>query len=127
MKFNSAYNIQSKTPPEQNSGELKVERSGYISAETRITNLMLAGQRLVQSRKEAYDFPDGKIDTDFYDPTRKKGYDLAEAFQDNLSVQDRLKASQTAQEQRTEAEKAKKGVDDSKTEKVVEDSKTETA
>lgn len=96
MNFSTPYKRE-KTPPENNSGEIKVERSGYVSAETRINNLMLAGQRLIQSRKESYDFPDGNINFNFNDPTRRKGYDLADAFQDNLEATQRLKSSQTAQ------------------------------
>lgn len=100
--FNTPYN-RKHSEPEVNSGELKTERSGYIPAQKRIENLMLAGQRLVTSRKEMYDFPDGKIDEDYTDPTRRKDFDMAEAFQAGLVTNARLKASQTAQEARKEA------------------------
>ena len=56
--------------PEQNSGERLADKSGYISAETRIKALINAGIRLKSARAEMYDFPDGKIDEDFQDPTR---------------------------------------------------------
>lgn len=88
MEFKTHYNA-SKFPksPELNSGEILVETAGYITAEQRITNLMLAGQRLVEHRKSAYDFEAGKeIDEDFYDPTRRKNYDMADAFQDELAL-----------------------------------------
>ncbi|QXP44126.1 MAG: hypothetical protein [Arizlama microvirus] len=111
MEFQSTYS-EKKRKPEKNSGEIKVEVTGYIDSETRITNLILAGQRLEQSRKEQYDFPDYKsIDDDFTDPTRARNFDLAEASQLQYSTElklkdiefkqkaDReLKASQTAQE-----------------------------
>jgi len=104
MRFNTQYD-RVRQPAETNSGITLVERAGYISAQQRIENLMLAGQRLVQARKELYDFPDGKIDPDFEDPTRRKNYDLADGFQDGLKVEAKLKAqreavkaSQTAQE-----------------------------
>lgn len=104
MRFNTQYD-RVRQPAETNSGITLVERAGYISAQVRIENLMLAGQRLVQARKEMYDFPDGKIDFDFNDPTRRKNYDLADGFQDGLKVEAKLKAqreavkaSQTAQE-----------------------------
>ena len=71
MRFNTQYD-RVRQPAETNSGITLVERAGYISAQVRIENLMLAGQRLVQARKEMYDFPDGKIDFDFNDPTRRK-------------------------------------------------------
>lgn len=77
--------------PEKNSGEILIEKAGYISAEKRITNLMLAGQRLVESRKAQYDFPDGNVDEDFSDPTRRKGYDLADSTQDRLSLSVKIK------------------------------------
>ena len=79
--------------PEKNSGEILIEKAGYISAEKRITNLMLAGQRLVESRKAQYDFPDGKIDETFSDPTRRKGYDPADATQDQLQIINRVQES----------------------------------
>lgn len=66
---------------------------------------MLAGQRLVSSRRESYDFPDGQIDETYYDPTRKKDFDLADAFQMAEISKQSLKASQTAQETRKEADK----------------------
>ena len=104
MRFNTQYD-RVRQPAESNSGITLVERAGYIPAQQRIENLMLAGQRLVQARKEMYDFPDGKIDLNFNDPTRRKNYDLADGFQDGLKVEARLKAqkeaakaSQTAQE-----------------------------
>lgn len=40
--------------PEVNSGEVIVEKSGYISKKDRIENMILAGQRLEQIRHEMY-------------------------------------------------------------------------
>lgn len=115
MRFNTQYD-RIKQPPESNSGVTLVERAGYIPAQQRIENLMLAGQRLVQARKELYDFPDGKIDPDFQDPTRSKNYDLADGFQDGLKIEARLraqreavKASQAAQEPSGEVPEKKTG------------------
>lgn len=96
--FYTQYN-KLRATPEKNSGVYLVEKAGYVSAQKRIEALILAGQRLVQSRIDAYDF-DKEIDEDFEDPTRNPGYDMADAFQDNLSVQSRIKASQTVQKQR---------------------------
>ena len=95
MRFNTQYD-RVRQPAESNSGITLVERAGYIPAQQRIENLMLAGQRLVQARKELYDFPDGKIDLNFTDPTRSKNYDLADGFQDGLKVEARLKAQKEA-------------------------------
>lgn len=117
MRFNTQYD-RVRQPAETNSGITLVERAGYISAQVRIENLMLAGQRLVQARKEMYDFPDGKIDLNFTDPTRSKNYDLADGFQDSLKVAAKLKAqkeaakaSQTAQEGSKEPPEQQLGVE----------------
>lgn len=105
MQFNTTYNRQYKSPPEKNAGGSLIEKAGYVSAQKRIENLMLAGQRLSDYRKEQFDFEDGKIDEDAYDPTRRKDFDMADAFQMsqnlNKSIRARtesLKASQTAPE-----------------------------
>lgn len=87
-----------KTPPEINSGKSLVEKAGYVSAKTRIENMILAGQRLVDYRKHQFDFPDGNIDEEFNDPTRMSNFDLADATQLQLQVEANLKAFQTAQE-----------------------------
>ena len=108
MRFNTAYD-RVRQPAEQNSGITLVERAGYISAQVRIENLMLAGQRLVQARKEMYDFPDGKIDFDFNDPTRRKNYDLADGFQDGLKIEARLKAQREAVKASPTAQEAPEG------------------
>lgn len=95
-----------KSAPERNSGQRLVEKQGYISAQKRIENLMLAGRRLDIARKEQYDFPDGVIDENAYDPTRRPDYDLAEATQDSFRLERALKARQTAQEAQKAASKA---------------------
>ena len=79
-----------------NSGEKLVETAGYIPAQKRIENLMLAGQRLVASRQALYDCQGGESFDDSIecDPTRNPGYDMADAFQDSLAVSDRLAESQ---------------------------------
>lgn len=78
---------------EKNTGEIIVERSGYIPARKRIENLMLAGQRLIESRHAMYDFNAGEpIDENFYDPTREKDFDLADATR----IQNDLEAKKNA-------------------------------
>lgn len=109
MNFQTRYN-RKKTPPEKNSGEILVETAGYISARQQIEALMNAGLRLSVARKELYDFPDGEIINEVTDPTRVANYDMADAFQDGLIVEESLKASQTAQDEQNkvlELEKAK--------------------
>ena len=104
MQFQTKYN-HSKSPGEVNLGKNLVEKAGYIPAQARIENMILAGQRLVEHRKEMYDFSDGKdIDESFTDPTRSKNYDMSDAFimseviKNNIKQKELLKASQTSQD-----------------------------
>lgn len=114
MQFQTQYTHKS-SPPEINSGKTLVERAGYISAQKRIENMILAGQRLVDYRKSQFDFEGDKIDLDFTDPTRDPNFDMADAFQHDLEIQSRiarakkaeldkeaLKASQEAQNEPSE-------------------------
>lgn len=111
MIFQTHYTHKSD-PPEKNSGISPVEKVGYIPAQKRIENLILAGQRLIESRKNQFDFIGNEIDEEFYDPTRDPNFDMADASQLAFSVDSRLKvqkasavtevkteASQTAPEQ----------------------------
>lgn len=88
MKIQTREN-RMKSPPEVNGGPILVETAGYISKEKRIAALMLAGERLVQARKEMYDIPEGvDVDEDLVDidPTRSGNYDLADASQAKMSL-----------------------------------------
>nr|WAE43910.1 MAG: hypothetical protein [Microviridae sp.] len=97
---------------EVNSGEVITEQAGYIPPKVQIENMILAGQRLAESRGQ-YDWPDGEeIDENASDPTRSPNYDIADAFQDGEALKGRLKASQTAQDQRTADEAARKAQND---------------
>lgn len=116
MQFQTKYTHE-KSPGEINLGKNLVEKAGYIPAQSRIENMILAGQRLVEHRKEMYDFSNDKdIDESFSDPTRSKNYDMADAFimseviKNNIKQKELLKASQTAQEPQQEAQKEDKGV-----------------
>ncbi|QXP44171.1 MAG: hypothetical protein [Arizlama microvirus] len=94
MQFQTPYTHQ-KTPPEVNSGECLVDLAGYIPAQKRIENLIMAGQRLRDYRAQQFDFPDGEIDEDYEDPTRDIR-DLAEATQLSFQAEARLKQSKKA-------------------------------
>jgi len=116
MQFQTKYSHE-KSPGEVNLGKNLVEKAGYIPAQTRIENMILAGQRLVEHRKEMYDFSDGKdIDENYIDPTRSKNFDMADAFQiqqnleNNRKQSELLKASQTAKEGSGEPPKQNEGV-----------------
>lgn len=97
MIHQSRYNTVHASP-EVSEQKSKTQKTGYISAKQRIENLMLAGNRLKEYRQEQYDWPDGNIDENFVDPTRRKGYDLADASQDALINQANLKAAKARQD-----------------------------
>jgi len=83
--------------PEQNDGLTITESAGYIPSKTQIENLINAGKRLVEWRKEMYDFPeDNDVDESYEDPTRGPGYDLSDASRDSKAVADRLRAQAAA-------------------------------
>jgi len=91
MEFRTSYS-RTHSKGEPGGGQIVVERKGYISNKVRIENMMLAGQRLIDYRKEKYDFSDGEeIDEMFIDPTRKKSFDLAEATQLQFETEERLR------------------------------------
>ena len=115
MQFQTKYTHE-KSPGEVNLGKNLVEKAGYIPAQARIENMILAGQRLVEHRKEMYDFSDGKdIDENFTDPTRSKNYDMSDAFimseviKNNIKQKELLKASQTAQDGSGAVQKGEEG------------------
>lgn len=93
-----------KKQMEKNSGELRVEQSGYVPSKLRIEQFIDAGKRLVAYRKEQFDFPEGEIDENFYDPTRRLDYDLADASQDAMRVKNRID-DQVEEQKALEAEK----------------------
>lgn len=103
--FNRKYD-RIKQKPEKNSGKMRVELQGYISNEKRIQNIIDAGNRLMTARAMQYDFQPGeKIDEDLVDITRTPGYDPADATQQMLGVEARLKEQKAAAE-KAAAEKA---------------------
>ena len=60
----------------------KTEQAGYIPPQIQIENMILAGERLNQTRMDMYDFSSAdEIDEDAYDPTRRANFDLADASQ----------------------------------------------
>jgi len=68
-----------KHPPrvsEKKCGPSKVEKAGYLPIQRRISDMLGAGQRLMQARKEQFDTHDNKDIA--VDPTRRPGFDDAE-------------------------------------------------
>lgn len=72
-----SFTNRPKSTPEINSGEILVETAGYVPAKRRIEDMINAGTRLVNARREQFDtLDDSEPDID---PTRSKHFDLAEA------------------------------------------------
>ncbi|QCS36921.1 hypothetical protein [Tortoise microvirus 26] len=93
MEFRTSYSNRPVVTTEKSSPIDITERVGYISLTKQIQNLRLAGQKLVLSRAEQYDFSDFDFskeefyDSIGYDPTVKKSFDFAEAY----ALQQRLR------------------------------------
>ena len=85
------------------SSESMTEQSGYIDPKRQIEDMIMAGHRLDEARPGQFDFDsEDEIDEDAYDPTRSGNYDLSDASQQQYEAESRireqrLKASQTAQ------------------------------
>lgn len=95
-------------------GISKTEMTGYIPLDKFIGQIIEAGHRLIEKRtaENYYHFPQGEeVDLSFNDPTQSKGYDPADAFQDNLAAQSRI--NRLKDEYISIIEKAKKDYDKS--------------
>lgn len=55
------------------------ETAGYIPPKIQIEQMILAGQRLNESRKAQFDYGPDEPDDGYTDPTRDPGYDMADA------------------------------------------------
>jgi len=90
---------------EVNSGEVMVEKAGYIPADEQIRNMIEAGMRLGEYRREEYDYAEEEVSADEplppVDPTRSQEFDMADASQISLGLRERLKEAR-------DADKAKK-------------------
>lgn len=85
----------------------ETEQAGYIPPQVQIENMILAGQRLDASRRALYDFDSEEdIDEDAYDPTRSGNYDLADASQASLRIQDSLLEQEAARKAAVKASQA---------------------
>ena len=105
--FQTQYNrAKHARNPEVNSGEILVETAGYVSTEKRINNMILAGQRLVESRRTQYDL-EGDYDSEDIDldPTRDPGYDLADATQDMLGLEQKAESQKAGEKTPPQSDK----------------------
>ena len=93
MLFQNKYN-RFPRQYEKPSGISKVEVAGYIPAKTKIESLIQAGARLIQSRKEQYDYPPGTDVTgdEPMDPTRRPGFDMVDASIMEKALEARIEA-----------------------------------
>lgn len=96
---------------EPGGGEVITEQSGYIPPQVQIEQMILAGQRLDQARKEMFDAED----ITEINPLRRPGIDMAEVSQLALETQKSLI------DQKTKAEL--KAIDDKKAAEVADQSK----
>ena len=110
----SVFATHYKRPPstlEPGGGERLVETAGYVSAQKRIESIIAAGRRLIESRSEQYDLVGDQDDDDFFDPTRRKNFDLVDAQELAQSIKGKpnpvSKASQSPQEGLEEKSKDK--------------------
>lgn len=89
MNLYTKYN----RPPykgEINNGKSLVEVAGYISSNKRIEMIMAAGERLIEYRKEQFDYePDFKGEEEL-DPTRNPGFDMADAHEASEQVMENM-------------------------------------
>nr|WAE43507.1 MAG: hypothetical protein [Microviridae sp.] len=110
MNFPKVHSTFDPAPAikEKNSGEMITEQAGYIPPHIQIEDMMLAGQRLQQARAERFDFPDGKVDDTFIDPTRKSNFDLADASAIAMETEARLKQQERDHKAAVKALKAEK-------------------
>jgi len=116
MKFNTPYQ-RVRQAPEKNNQLRKIEVAGYIPAKKRIENIINAGMRLMEARSNQYDFPDGNDDGFSMDPTRKKGYDMADATQAYHELQAKLELKRMASIEASKKAQAEKNTKVSKEEK----------
>ena len=100
---------------EVGGGPRIVEASGYIPTKVQVENMLIAGQRLNEYRREQYDFSgDEEIPDDVKpDPTRNPEFDLADATRIGRIANENLVKAQK------EAE-AKKAIEDKPEEKPKE-------
>lgn len=101
MEFQTHYK-RKKEPAEKNNMPSMTETAGYVSAKSRIEAIIAAGENLKRYREENYDFGERiPVDDNYFDVTRSKNFDMADASEMQRNVNSRLK-----QQQREAASKA---------------------
>jgi hypothetical protein len=109
MKFQTQYEMFGHEL-EKGSGEILVERAGYVPLHKKVRQLVEAGRRL-QEYREGYDFDDDNIDEDYYPETRRPGYDMADASmtQNSLDAEYKQKKREAVSKASEKAKTPEKG------------------
>nr|WAE43362.1 MAG: hypothetical protein [Microviridae sp.] len=98
MKFYTQHDRPISTP-EINSGVRTVETAGYIPAKIQIENLLNAGIRLNDYRKEQFDYDTNDnvdhSDDPIPDFTRQPNFDMADATQILFEIEKRKIAAES--------------------------------
>lgn len=88
---------------EAGGGQSITETAGYIPAKVQIEQLIAAGARLGEYRKENYDFgPGEEVPDDYNDPTREANFDLADASRLARVTEQNLNAAAAAASQKAD-------------------------
>lgn len=96
MKFDTKYERMVDTGEDLDPTS-KTEQAGYIPAQVQIERLMQAGKNLQNYRKDQYDFAsDAPDDDSVHVPSRLPSFDMADASQLALDVEQRLAEQQAA-------------------------------
>lgn len=108
MDFRTKYDRRDFNDDEKPDPVSKTETAGYIAPDVQIMNIIEAGRRLDDYRKEAYDIaPGSDVEDAPIDPTRSGGFDMADASQAKRDLESR-------------ADLAKKNYEISQAKKVVD-------
>lgn len=95
------------------SYQSKTERAGYIPAKEKIESLIMAGVRLDQYRKEAYDWAPGEdIDDKFFDPTRHPSFEMEDGHILREKSKSKLDAISRRQQIEADEKKAAKAAEE---------------
>lgn len=92
---------------EKDFGPSMTEQSGCIPPKIQIENILMAGERLAEYRRNMYDFGYGEtVDESFEDPTRNVGFDMADASEIAAKVASNLRRSKEASRSTDPSDKA---------------------
>lgn len=100
---------------EELSTKSETEQAGYVPPQIQIENMLLAGHRLAEARRDMhYDFACAdEIDEDAYDPTRQGNFDLADATRMAMEAEEAIRAAENqlnaAQAAKIAAQNAQEG------------------